>query len=317
MLGSRFSMWMAWGPELTFFCNDAYRRDTLGKKYPWALGKPRREVWAEIWHDIGPRIETVIATGVATWDEALMLFLERSGYTEETYHTFSYSPLTDDDGAVAGMLCVVSEDTERVIGERRHGDPARPRRRAEPRPGTEDERARRRRAAARGPRRRPAVLAGLPVRRGRRRRRGWPARPAFAGRHPAAPATVLDAGRRAALAGRRARREACRVGDLGPVRRPARPARGTEPPTAGAGRPARRARRRRGRTASWSSGSTGTGRSTTATAASSTWSPGSSRRHRHAPAPTRPSGAGPRRSPSSTGPRRRSSPTSATSSARR
>ena len=41
LLTSRFAMWMAWGPELTFFYNDAYRRDTLGKKYPWALGRPR------------------------------------------------------------------------------------------------------------------------------------------------------------------------------------------------------------------------------------------------------------------------------------
>ena len=119
VVSSRFSMWMAWGPELTFFCNDAYRRDTLSKKYPWALGRPAREVWAEIWDDIGPRIETVLRTGAATWDDSLMLFLERSGYVEETYHTFSYSPLTDDDDAIAGMLCVVSEDTERVVGERR------------------------------------------------------------------------------------------------------------------------------------------------------------------------------------------------------
>ena len=58
-------------------------------------------------------------TGEATWDEALLLFLERSGYREETYHTFSYSPLTGDDGRVAGHFCVVSEETERVIGERR------------------------------------------------------------------------------------------------------------------------------------------------------------------------------------------------------
>ncbi len=58
-------------------------------------------------------------TGEATWDEGLLLFLERSGYPEETYHTFSYSPLPDDDGAIGGMLCVVTEDTERVIGERR------------------------------------------------------------------------------------------------------------------------------------------------------------------------------------------------------
>ncbi len=118
LLSSRFSMWMAWGPELTFFCNAAYRRDTLGQKYPWALGRPANEVWAEIWDDIGPRIDTVLSTGEATWDEGLLLFLERSGYPEESYHTFSYSPLRDDAGDVVGMLCVVSEDTERVIGER-------------------------------------------------------------------------------------------------------------------------------------------------------------------------------------------------------
>ncbi len=121
MLGSRFSMWLAWGPQLTFFCNDAYRRDTLGRKYPWALGRPASQVWEEIWADIGPRIERVVSTGTATWDEALLLFLERSGYAEETYHTFSYSPLAGDGGAVEGMLCVVSEDTQRIVAERRMG----------------------------------------------------------------------------------------------------------------------------------------------------------------------------------------------------
>ncbi len=119
LLASRFPMWMAWGPELTFFCNAAYRRDTLGLKYPWALGRPAREVWTEIWPDVSSRIEHVLSTGEATWDEALMLLLERSGYTEESYHTFSYSPLRADDSAVVGMLCVVSEDTERVVAERR------------------------------------------------------------------------------------------------------------------------------------------------------------------------------------------------------
>ncbi|MFK3731713.1 SpoIIE family protein phosphatase [Streptomyces sp. NPDC088090] len=118
LLSSRFSMWLAWGPELTFFCNAAYRRDTLGRKYPWALGRPVREVWAEIWEDVRPRIESVLA-GSATWDEALLLFLRRSGFPEESYHTFSYSPLRDDDGRVVGVLCVVSEETDRVIAERR------------------------------------------------------------------------------------------------------------------------------------------------------------------------------------------------------
>ncbi len=60
LLTSRFAMWMAWGPELTFLCNGAYRRDTLGQKYPWALGRPAREVWEEIWPEIGPRIQTVL-----------------------------------------------------------------------------------------------------------------------------------------------------------------------------------------------------------------------------------------------------------------
>jgi len=75
LLTSRFAMWMAWGPDLTFFCNAAYRDDTLGEKYPWALGRSAREVWAEIWPDIGPRIDAVMRTGQATWDEALLLFL--------------------------------------------------------------------------------------------------------------------------------------------------------------------------------------------------------------------------------------------------
>jgi signal transduction histidine kinase/serine phosphatase RsbU (regulator of sigma subunit) len=119
LLTSRFSMWMAWGEELTFICNEKYRRDTLGAKYPWALGRPAREVWAEIWEDISPRLETVMSKGIASWDESLMLVLERSGFKEETYHTFSYSPLTDEEGAIAGMLCVVTEETDRVVSESR------------------------------------------------------------------------------------------------------------------------------------------------------------------------------------------------------
>ncbi len=119
MLDSRYAMWLGWGPDFTFFYNDAYARMTLGPKHPWALGKSAREVWSEIWTDIGPRAESVIRTGQATWDEGLLLFLERQGFPEETYHTFSYSPVPDQTGGVGGMLCVVTEDTERTIGERR------------------------------------------------------------------------------------------------------------------------------------------------------------------------------------------------------
>jgi signal transduction histidine kinase/DNA-binding response OmpR family regulator len=117
MLTSRFAMWMAWGSELTFLCNDAYL-PTTGLKRDWVLGARSDRIWAEIWSDIGPRIEHVLSTGEATWDEQLLLYLERSGFSEETYHTFSYSPLEDDAGRTSGMLCVVNEVTQRVFAER-------------------------------------------------------------------------------------------------------------------------------------------------------------------------------------------------------
>ena len=118
MLDSRYAMWMLWGPDLTFFCNDAYL-PTVGIKGDWVLGARSDKVWEEIWPDIGPRIDRVLAQGQATWDEGLLLFLERSGFPEETYHTFSYSPVYNDESRISGMLCVVTEVTDRVIGERR------------------------------------------------------------------------------------------------------------------------------------------------------------------------------------------------------
>ncbi|MET0792000.1 MAG: histidine kinase, partial [Polyangiaceae bacterium] len=120
MLSSRYSMWLGWGPELTFLYNDAYAERTLGAKHPWALGQPASAVWAEIWDTLDTRIKHVLSTGEATWDEGLRLFLERNGYPEETYHTFSYSPAPGDaPGETAGLFCVVIEETERVIADRR------------------------------------------------------------------------------------------------------------------------------------------------------------------------------------------------------
>lgn len=118
LLTSRFEMWLGWGPDVNFFYNDAYR-PTLGIKHPRSLAMPTRALWPEIWEDIRGRIEAVYNEGIATWDRGLLLLLERNGYPEETYHTFSYSPLIGDTGKVEGLFCAVSEDTERVIGERR------------------------------------------------------------------------------------------------------------------------------------------------------------------------------------------------------
>ncbi|WP_320197946.1 response regulator [Agrobacterium sp. rho-13.3] len=120
LLTSRFEMWLGWGPDINFFYNDAYR-PTLGKKHPNALAVPTKVLWAEIWDDVKDRLATVYETGQATWDRALLLLLERDGYPEETYHTFSYSPLVGDSGRVEGVFCAVTEETERVISERRMG----------------------------------------------------------------------------------------------------------------------------------------------------------------------------------------------------
>lgn len=118
MLQSQSAMWLGWGSELYFLCNDACMQ-TLGNKSVWALGAPAQRVWAEIWPDIGPSIDSVLQTGRATWNKSLPLFLDRNGCLEETYQSFSCSPVVDDAGAIGGMLCVVTDDTERVIVERR------------------------------------------------------------------------------------------------------------------------------------------------------------------------------------------------------
>ncbi len=118
LLTSRFDMWLGWGPDIAFLYNDAYR-PTLGIKHPASLATPTKVLWAEIWPDIEPRLRAVYERGEATWDRALLLLLERSGYPEETYHTFSYSPLMGDTGQVEGILCAVAEETFRVISERR------------------------------------------------------------------------------------------------------------------------------------------------------------------------------------------------------
>jgi signal transduction histidine kinase len=117
MLTSRQPIWIGWGEELTYFYNDPYK-SIIGGKHPWALGRPTTEVWREIWNDIGPLLETAMTGDQGTYVEAQLLIMERNGYPEETYYTFSYSPIPNDDGSVGGIICANSDDTQRVIGER-------------------------------------------------------------------------------------------------------------------------------------------------------------------------------------------------------
>ncbi len=117
MLTSRQPIWIGWGEELLFFYNDPYKA-IIGGKHPWALGQPTRIVWNEIWDDIGPLLATALTGVEGIFVEEKLLIMERNGYPEETYYTFSYSPVPDDHGATGGIICANSDDTARVLGER-------------------------------------------------------------------------------------------------------------------------------------------------------------------------------------------------------
>ncbi|MGN6488205.1 MAG: ATP-binding protein [Devosia sp.] len=117
MLTSRQPIWIGWGKELIYLYNDPYK-SIIGGKHPWALGKPTKEVWREIWTDIEPMLTTAMGGVEGTYVEEQLLIMERHGYAEETYYPFSYSPIPDDDAKPGGIICANTDDTQRVIGER-------------------------------------------------------------------------------------------------------------------------------------------------------------------------------------------------------
>lgn len=112
MLTSRQPIWIGWGPNLIYLYNDPYK-SIIGGKHPAALGKPAAVVWREIWHDIGPMLSQAMGGDEGTYVEAQLLIMERNGYPEETYYTFSYSPIPADDGTVGGIFCANTDDTTR------------------------------------------------------------------------------------------------------------------------------------------------------------------------------------------------------------
>lgn len=112
MSTSSFAMCAAWGPERTFFYNDAYI-PFLANRHPEAMGKPMHEVWPEVWDSIGPMVERVL-DGEPVHQQDMHLVMTRKGYPEDTYWTFSYSPLTDTSGKTAGFLNVAIETTQVV-----------------------------------------------------------------------------------------------------------------------------------------------------------------------------------------------------------
>ena len=117
MLTSQQPIWIGWGEELIYLYNDPYK-SIIGGKHPWALGQPTSVVWSEIWQDISPLLAKAMGGDEGTYVEAQLLIMERNGFPEETYYTFSYSPIPADDGSPGGIFCANTDDTQRVISER-------------------------------------------------------------------------------------------------------------------------------------------------------------------------------------------------------
>src|SRR5215813_6253287 len=120
LLANRFPWLLWWGPRYVSIYNDAYR-PVLGTKHPWALGQPVRECWKEIWQILQPLIDTPFQGGPATWNDDILLEVNRHGFVEETHFTIAYSPVPDETvpSGIGGVLATVHEITEKAVGERR------------------------------------------------------------------------------------------------------------------------------------------------------------------------------------------------------
>jgi len=117
-LHSRFQLAIYWGPDFTLLYNDA-EREVLGSLHPHALGKPAREVLVDMWDTVGPMLHKVFEGDGATWSVDRPLTLDRYGFLERAYFTWSYSPIPNEVGSIGGVLLVTQETTERVLAERR------------------------------------------------------------------------------------------------------------------------------------------------------------------------------------------------------
>lgn len=107
-----------WGPEYVALYNDAYA-PSIGGKHPRAFGRPAIENWSELWDDLEPLLRGVYQTGETFSAKDRPFYMERYGAGETVYFDVSYSAAREVDGSIGGVLCIVTETTERVRFERR------------------------------------------------------------------------------------------------------------------------------------------------------------------------------------------------------
>src|SRR5260221_5678853 len=116
-LASNFPISIAWGPEHVQIYNDGYW-PICGAKHPHSMGQDFSQCWASAWPVIGAAFERALA-GETSFLEDQRMFLARNGYLEETFFTFSFSPIRDESGGVGGLFHPVTETTAKMVSERR------------------------------------------------------------------------------------------------------------------------------------------------------------------------------------------------------
>ena len=121
LLNTGHPMYIWWGADGTCLYNDAYRRSIGPERHPGSLGLPARQVWAEIWSEIGPQIAQIMGGGAATWHENALLPITRNGRLDDVYWTYGYSPIGDANApnGVGGVLVVCTETTPMVSAQQR------------------------------------------------------------------------------------------------------------------------------------------------------------------------------------------------------
>lgn len=112
-LPSQAQIVLFWGPQFVAFYNDAYT-PTIGDKHPHAMGRPAVEHWGELWDDLHPLLDRVYTLGETVSAQDRPFQINRHGHLEQVFFDISYSPIREADGAIGGVLCIVSETTERV-----------------------------------------------------------------------------------------------------------------------------------------------------------------------------------------------------------
>jgi PAS domain S-box-containing protein len=116
-LGTSMPTAIYWGKDLRLLYNDAWA-PIAGEKHPWALGRPAREVWADIWDVIQPQLHAVLETGTGFSVKDQMLPMQRGGRIQQTHWDYSFTPIHDATGAVVGIFNQGNETTARLSAER-------------------------------------------------------------------------------------------------------------------------------------------------------------------------------------------------------